>query len=87
MNIELKYDGGMTFDKSYHRKYTHVPTGIGKEIFTKRNNRGIPVSGSQEVTWYHPKDKNTHDNFQAALQSAVNLRLVPFDKAAPFLIA
>lgn len=84
MKIELEYNGGMTFDKSYHRKYTHTPTGIEKEVFTKRK-KGFPVDGSQEITWYHPKDKKTHSTFQDALQNAVDLMLVPLNKAAPFL--
>lgn len=84
MKIELEYNGGQVTKNSYHRKHTHAPTGIERELFTKRRN-DRPVEGSQETTWYHPKDKKSHGTFQDALRSAVDLGLVPAEKAVPFL--
>jgi len=82
MKIEYEYQSGMQTDSSYHRKYIHQPTGIEKEIFTKRKN-GRPF-GNGEVSFYHKDDKEIHESFLEALQNAVLLGLVTKEQATPF---
>ena len=68
------YITGLTTNDGYHRQYKHEGTGMIKELFTGRKN-GQPTDEIEEL-FYHPKDKQTHNNFMDALKSADNLGLI-----------